>query len=275
MIEGASTTDGDGIDPDYRTEAMMHGGDIAESKSDASYDESSDIVGVGKGVLMKGIDDSGSADTGIVTYMMGDVEDDDEVERTQRNDESRNDVDMVIANESSPLLLHEIESSPQPSPDFQNIMIETKGSDVSQVVESNGSDVSQTEIVPAMKHSLSMNSDEKSYNDIQQIPSSSSDIIFNDVPSSPDTQSADFISAAASPSSIQSIVEDALPIEASSDSCSLPVDSDVYAAANAVVPDDIYDADSDVEHSCIPDGPQADDHSVGSDQTPRRILQMN
>ena len=212
---------------------MRKDGDTAESEAKVSNNEDSVDSVTSDGVLMKGLDESGTADADIGADSTENVKDNEEEPSFYDNSKSMDDTNNVNLNESSPLSVCRVETS-QPTPDFQTDMIETKGSDASHVVESKGSDISLTEVVPAspeMKHSISMNSDEKSYTDIQQIPSSSSDIIFDDAPSSPDSQPTPFVSAAASPSSIESIAKGILPIEATSDPCALSVDSGVDAAA--------------------------------------------
>ena len=185
-------------------------------------------------------------------------------------------------NECSPISVNCIENSPN----SQTSMLETKESDVSPAIKSNSSDLSQNGILHSsadMKSSVSMNSDEKSYDDVQQIPSSKSDIIFDDVPSSPDSQPA------ASPGSVESkAVEDVLPTEGKSDPCTLSVDPDVDVAAIQIMPSSsksedqsvayrvptAFDADDDNDTG-VPDCSQTDDNSVDSDHTPRMILQMN
>jgi hypothetical protein len=293
LIEGASA-DRDGTDPDSRTGEVKHVGDVPsiESKAEVSTDENDNNPSASEDIFMKGSDEISFADAGVVTYTTADVKDDDEVDQIC-SVASSNDVHNAKGDESSPLSVRGIETL-QPSPDFQTIISETKGRDALQVVESKGSDVaSQTENVPAtpeMKHSSSLNSDEKSYKDIQQISSSSSDIIFDDVPSSPDTPTAAFILSAASPDSLQSALEDDLPVEATTDPCTFSLDRGDETVATQISPSNsksedksvaadgvntVYDADGDLDSACIPDGSQPDDHSVGSDQTPRRILQMN
>jgi hypothetical protein len=178
------------------------------------------------------------------------------------------------------------------SPNSQTSMLETKESDVSPAIKSNSSDLSQNGILHSsadMKSSVSMNSDEKSYDDVQQIPSSKSDIIFDDVASSPDSQPAAFMITTASPGSVESkAVEDVLRTERNSDSCTLSVDPDVDIAAIQIMPSSsksedqsvayrvptAFDADDDNDTG-VPDCSQTDDNSVDSDHTPRMILQMN
>ena len=282
-MKGAST-DADKIDPDSCTGAMMQGMDQTDVEADVPTDGTASNPCTSEGALMTGMDESGtsSADFDVVSNNKLDVTDSDEADPIQNDDESIISAHKIDTNECSPSSVRIIESS-QHSPDSQAFMVETKCSDVSQnEIGSTSSEV---------KKSVSMNSDEKSYDDIRQIPSSNSDIIFDDVPSSPDTQ-APFISDAASPSSAHCTAEGVLPIGATSDPSSVCGSPDVETVGTQImlpsksqtedkfvpvagVVNTVYDVDEDLDDAHIPDGCQPDDHSVDSDQTPRRILQMN
>jgi hypothetical protein len=130
--------------------------------------------------------------------------------------------------------------------------------------------------------------DEQSYDDILHFPSSDSYIAFDDVPASPVIQTTTFTSANPSPSSVQPIEENISPTKMP-DLCSVDVAPENHVAITEILPfrsenEDksvakgttaVYDVDGDTNNAYVPDCTQPDDHSVGSDQTPRRSLQMN
>lgn len=283
MIEGVPN-DGVSIDPDVETSAMLQSDDMVGGKVDLSNEGNGNKPDVNEAIGMNSVDESVNADTCSGTDTIRDVDDDGEVNHILNTDDSRIDIDMV----NSPLSAHSIDSSP-PSPD---VTVATKGSDISRnmlELKGNRSDRSQSEMVPDMKHSISMHSDEKSYDDIRCMPSSCSDIIFDDVPSSPDSITASSTPAATSPSYARTAAGEVAPFQVTTDLCRVTENSDVVAvvqtppsgqkseheSVGADGVNTLYDVDDDVNTTCNHDGSQPDDRSVGSDQTPRRILQMN
>lgn len=296
--------------------------------------------------MTQDIDDSCYTGIGVVPDSIADIDDrnltlNNEATHMHINDQTTIIVHKTCANECSPSSVHKIETS-QLSPDFNDLMMESKGSDVSHVDESQEDYTSQNGIVntspetkeassiandetsdidmqqisshnsevvlddtststdmqatvvtsrvptsPEIKTINSIVPDEHSYDDIQRIPSSDSYIVFDDMPASPDIQTTAFIAAAPSPSSVQSVEENVSLTEAMPDPCTASVAPAIDVAVTHVVPSEcedksvandataICDVDGDMDNTCVPDCTQPDDHSVGSDQTPRRILQMS